>query len=186
MSAVQTTLLTLLVAAVPGVLIALLAHQLDLRRDAQAERRLSQNARTLLGLELDANRAILTTFWTTINGLDRPDARQNAHGHLAGMAENGLLSYTLPTWGFTRWENLSPKSLASLTSSDLKTIDAMYRSLHAITDMYAKIVTITPDEMAQLNKDRFWANRFADWRNDLFTRLTAEVERVLHANNPLQ
>ena len=185
MSAVQTTLLTLIVAAVPGVLIALLAHQLDLRRDAQEEQRISQNARMLLGLELEANRAVLNTFWATINGLDRPDARKNANGHLAGMAENGLLSYSLPEWGFNRWENLAPKSLASFTIGDLQMIDGMYRGLHAITDIYAKLVTITPDEMTELNKDRFWVNRYADWRNDLFTRLTTEAERVLRANNPL-
>jgi hypothetical protein len=186
MSDTQNIVLTVIVASIPGLLVAWLAHQLDVRRDLQRERRLSLNARSLIGLEIDANRSALTTFWTTINGLDRPDARQNATSHLAGMAENGLLSYALPDWSLTRWQGLAPVSMGVFTPAELQATDSIYRGLQAIADLYAKLITITSQEMEILNKDRFWVNRYADWRSDIFARLTAEVERVLKSGNPLR
>jgi Zn-dependent oligopeptidase len=169
-------LLTLIAAAVPGVLIALLAHQLDLRRDVAEERRISQNARSLLKLEVMANQAALQNFWTNINALDLPDQRRNANDHLAAMTERGLLSYQLPEWDFARWEHLSAQALSAFTTAELAQIDALNRGIRTLSDLYKQLITITPDEMAELNKDRFWVNRFSDWRSGLFTRLTALAE----------
>ncbi|MBA3825594.1 MAG: hypothetical protein H0X24_17065 [Ktedonobacterales bacterium] len=179
-------LLTLIAAAVPGVLIALLAHQLDLRRDVAEERRISQNARTLLRLEVTANRTALQNFWTTINALDTPDGRKNANDHLAAMTERGLLSYPLPEWDFSRWERLPARALSAFTTAELAQIDALNRGIRAFNDLYKQLITITPDEMAELNKDRFWVNRFSGWREGIFTRLTSAVEGALRAPLPLK
>ncbi len=172
-------LLTLIAAAVPGVLIALLAHQLDLRRDVAEERRISQNARTLLGLEVAANRAALQTFWTTINALDIPDQRKNAGDHLAAMTERGLLSYPLPEWDFARWEHLPAQALSAFTPAELAQVDALNRGIRTFGDLYKQLITITPDEMTELNKDRFWVNRYSGWREGIFARLTATAEGAL-------
>lgn len=172
-------LLTLIAASVPGVLIALLAHQLDLRRDVAEERRISQNARTLLSLEVAANRAALQSFWTTINALDIPDQRKKANDHLAAMTERGLLSYPLPEWDFARWETLSARAISAFTTAELVQIDALNRGIRSFSDLYKQIITLTPEETAQLNTDRFWVNRFADWRSGLFTRLTTLADATL-------
>jgi len=174
-------LLTLIAAAVPGVLIALLAHQLDLRRDMAEERRISQNTRTLLNLEVTANRTALQNFWTTINALDIPDQRKNANDHLAAMTERGLLSYPLPEWDFARWEHLSARALSAFTTAELAQIDALNRGIRSLSDLYKQLITITPDETAELSKDRFWVNRFSGWRDGIFTRLTALAEGTLRA-----
>jgi hypothetical protein len=178
--------LTLIAAAAPGVLIALLAHQLDLRRDVAEERRISQNARALLSLEVAANRSALETFWRTINALDVPENRQNANDHLAGMTERGLLGYPLPEWDFARWEGLSPHALSAFTQAELAQIDTLNRGIRTFSDLYKQIITITPQEMEELNKDRFWVNRFAGWRASTFTRLTAAVDGALRTPAPLK
>jgi len=175
----SAVLLTLIAAAVPGVLIALLAHQLDLRRDVHEERRIGQNARALLRLEVSANRAALQTFWTTINALDIPDQRRNANDHLAAMTERGLLSYPLPEWDFARWENLPAVALSAFTTAELAQIDALNRGIRTFSDLYTQIITITPQEMEELNKDRFWVNRFADWRDGIFKRLITVADETL-------
>src|SRR5262249_12688348 len=62
--------LGVLAAALPGVLVALLSHDLSMRRSAAATRVRLANARALLTVEFDANRQALQTFWQTINALD--------------------------------------------------------------------------------------------------------------------
>jgi hypothetical protein len=48
-------ILAFFIAFIPGVMIALIADYLSRRRDTQRERRVNENARTLLSLEIGAN-----------------------------------------------------------------------------------------------------------------------------------
>jgi hypothetical protein len=179
-------------ASVPGVLVALLSHYLTLRRENQVTRRLIANARTLLGLEMERNRAALDAFWRGMNDLDhgmgdldKDREADDAEGHLAGMAYGGLIRQTPPHWSFTRWERIAPQALATLSEQELAEIDQSYRDLRTVSDLFSQLVTFTPEERAILDKDHWWFNRYADWRMSTFQRLAQVTNQVLAAPNPL-
>lgn len=142
--------------------------------------RLSANARMLVQLEVASNRDALGAFWDTLNGLDK-EQKPSAEEHLAGMAYGGMLGYTLPEWSFVRWERFPPQAFGALRTKEVADLDVLYRELRAITEMYAKLVTFSPEERDELNHDRFWYNRFAGWRAPAFERLAQVVGHALSA-----
>ena len=173
------------VAALPGILVALLSHYLTQRREDRKTQQMIANARMLLALEMERNRVALATFWRTINDLDKERTATSAEGHLAAMAHAGLLMQTLPHWSFVRWEGISAEAIASLRKQNIEDIDQAYRDLRSATDLYAQLVTLIPEERELLDKDRFWYNRYAGMRLDTFERLTAVANRLLAAPTPL-
>jgi hypothetical protein len=183
------TFATLLVATVPGVLIALFAQYLNQRRENQQARQLNANARALLALEIDANLAALRDFWQTINALDTEHQSEGAEAHLAGMAQNGLLGYSLPHWSSARWQTFPPQALAILSGAEIERVYRCYSDLGGISDLYTKVVTIPPEEMKEYTQggsgSRFWYNYFAGNHVGAFRRLDALVSRVLSAGDPL-
>jgi hypothetical protein len=178
-------LANLLLASVPGVLIALLAFGLQVRRDNLAELRATRNARQLLSLELEGNRAALREFWNEINDLDAEHADIRSDDHLTAITEAGFLTYALPHWNTTRWQPATPAWLRLLTEGEIVQVDRIYRDLDTIADMHKRIVTITPSEQELMDKDRFWASRFTSMRNLVFPRFVELVDRTLTASNPL-
>jgi hypothetical protein len=179
-------MLAFLIAFIPGVLIALLADNLHRRRDAQRERRVNENARTMLSLEVGANLGALKDFWGTINGLDTEHQRDGAEAYLAAMAQNGLLGYTTPRWSVTRWERLAPQAAGALDQRDIFSLTRVYAWLQEISDLYGQILTIPDDERAILDQERFWYNRFAGNRVRFFERLQKQVTETLALGNPLE
>lgn len=181
--------LGILGAAFPGVLVALVAQYLAQRRENQQQRQINANTRMLVSLELDANCSELASFWRTINELDQ-EQHDGAEAHLAAMAENGLLGYPLPAWSFRQWEHLSSQSVGALSSKEAEKIYALHADLRAIDNLYAKVVTIPPEEKDEYTHggsgQRFWYNYFAGRRVGLFERLQQAVGRVLDAGNPLE
>ncbi len=160
-----------LLAALSGVVVAVFTHALSLQRDAGKERRLLANART-----------------QAVNVLDAARHSADSVEHLAGMYENGLLTYTLPVWSFVRWEGIEPRTIAALTSSEVTKLDALHRTLRDITDLYSQVVTVTPDDWTELRKNvggRFWTLDLARERLPLFIRLSASVARTLEMPDPL-
>ena len=91
-----------LLASVPGVLVALLASALQVRRDNLAEARATRNARQLLSLELEGNRNALRAFWKEINDLDAEHTDVRSDGHLTAITDGGFLTHPLPHWN-TCW-----------------------------------------------------------------------------------
>lgn len=182
---VAASVAALIVASVPGILVALVSHYLTLRREDQLARRLIANARMLLGLEVERNRAALDAFWRGMNDLDKERKEAGAEGHLAAMASGGLLGQTPPHWSYTRWERIAPQALATLSEQDIATIDQSYRDLRSLSDLFSQLVTLTPEERAELERDRFWFNRYAGWRVGTFERLAQVTHGVLAAPNPL-
>jgi hypothetical protein len=174
-----------LLAAVPGVLIALLAYALQVRRDNLAEIRATRNARQLLSLELEGNRNALREFWNEINDLDTEHADPRSDDHLTAITAGGFLTYPLPHWNTTRWQPATPAWLKLLTEGEIVEIDRIYRDLDTIADMHKRIVTLTPAEQELIEKDRFWASRFTSMRNIVFPRFVEVVDRTLAAPNPL-
>jgi hypothetical protein len=179
-------MLAFLIAFIPGVLIALLADTLSRRRDTQRERRVNENARALLALEVGANLGALTDFWQTINGLDTEPQGKSLEEHAAAMAQNGLLGYTAPRWSVTRWERLAPQTAGALDTRDIFSLTRTYTGLQEITDIYGMILAIPDDERAILDQDRFWYNRFAGNRIRFFERLQKQVTETLVLGNPLE
>src|SRR5262249_54171284 len=153
--------------------------------EARQRRQLADNAATLLSLELTRNQDLLSTFWRDINALDEKGAAAGGEEHLSGMAFGGLLARVLPQWSFVPWERMPSEALAALNAKALMDVESLYSDLHTITDLYAKMVTLLPEEREELNKDRFWYTRFAYWRSIYLTQLTPIVERVIAAKNPL-
>jgi hypothetical protein len=184
---VSTTefLANFLLASVPGVLIALLAFRLQVRRDNLAEARATKNARQLLSLELEGNRTALNDFWNEINNLDTQHFDMRSDDHLTAVTEAGFLTYPLPHWNTTRWQPATPAWLEVLTEGEVALVDRIYRDLDTIADMHKRIVTLTPSEQELMDKDRFWASRFTSMRNRLFARFVDLVDRTLTASNPL-
>src|SRR5262245_21107490 len=76
MDAFWSQILAFFIAFIPGVLIALIADTLSRRRAALREQRVSENARTLLSLEVGANLNALKDFWQAINSLDTEHQRE--------------------------------------------------------------------------------------------------------------
>lgn len=138
-----------------------------------------------LGLEVESNRKALLAFWKEVNALDAENKTGNITDHLAGMARGGLLAYALPHWSFVRWEGFLPQLFAALNKPEIEAVDRFNRDLQAITDLYKQMTTLTPEENAQLERDRFWPQRYAGFRDGTFTRLNEVVTRVLAAPHPL-
>jgi hypothetical protein len=174
-----------LLASFPGVLIALLAYGLQIRRDNQVEMRATRNARQLLSLELEGNRQALREFWNEINDLDAEHADTHSDDHLTAITEGGFLTYPLPHWNTTRWQPATPAWLKLLTEREVAQIDRIYRDLETITDIHKRIITLTPAEQQLMDQDRFWASRFTSMRNAIFPRFVQLVDRALTASNPL-
>jgi hypothetical protein len=176
-------------AALPGVLVALVAQYFTQRRENQHQRRVNANTRMLVVLELDANRNELASFWRTINELDT-EHHEETEAHLAAMAQNELLGYTLPSFSFRQWEHLSSQAAGALSPKEIEKTYAVHADLRAIGDMYVKIVTIPPEEMKGYTSggsgERFWYNYFAGNRVGQFERLQQAVRRVLDAGNPVE
>ncbi len=174
-------------ASLPGVIAVIVAQYLAQRREDQNTRRLYASARRLLALEVASNRASLDNFWRTINALDK-EQKQNVQEHLAALAENGLLGYDLPHWSFSRWERLEADTYAAFTEKELAGIDQINRALAGVTDLYRDLVTLTPEDKADLAKNmggRFWMNDFARMRDGTYSKLATAVQKVLSAANPL-
>jgi hypothetical protein len=180
-------ILSVFIASIPGVVVALLSQYLQQRREDQNNRRIYLSARGLLAAEANSNRTALESFWHTINALDA-EAHTDLKEHLAAMAENGLLSYPLPHWSLARWQRLEAITFPGFTADELTAIDQINRGLESITDIYPRLITLTPEEKAQIagggSVGRFWPSYFADWRELPFTRLTQAVNQVLDAPQP--
>ncbi len=155
--------IAIIASAVPGILVALLAHQLDQQREERTACRLNANGRTLIALEIDGNRKALGDYWTAINALDKEGVKER-EPHLAAMAQNGLSGITPPHWSVARWEGTLPGTIAALGQQEVVALDQMYRDLRTITDLQQQLITFTPQEQEQLNHDRFWYNRMAFFR----------------------
>ena len=174
-----------ILASVPGVLVALLTYYLRILGEVRQKRHLAENAAALLSLELTRNQEALATFWREINALDEKSAAAGSEEHLAGMAYGGLLARVLPHWSYVRWERMPSAALATLNAKAFTELDSIYSDLRVITDLYTQLVTLQPDEREQLNNDRFWYNRFAYLHSGYFAQLSPIVERILAARNPL-
>lgn len=177
--------IALVVAAIPGIIVALFTNYLNVRREDAQARRLIANARVLLSMEIENNRQALGTFWREINGMDKEGVAEAPQSHLAGMAAGGLLGYAAPHWSFTRWERIFPQVVATLDTKQVAEIDQSYRDLRAISELFEKLVTLTPEQRQDLDRDRFWYNRYADWRSVTFERLSALVTRASALQNPM-
>jgi hypothetical protein len=173
-------------ASVPGVLIALLAFVLQIRRDNQLEARASQNARQLLSLEVEGNRTALADFLKEINDLDTEQAEITSDDHLTAITENGFLTHPLPHWNLTRWQPAQPSWLNILDEKEVELIDRFYRGLELVADLHTRLVTLNPQEQEMMANDRFWASRYTSMRNLLFPRWVEVVNRTLTAENPLR
>jgi hypothetical protein len=181
-------ILSVFIASIPGVVVALLSQYLEQRRENQNTSRIYRSARGLLAAEVNNNRAALETFWRTINDLDTA-AHTDLKEHLTAMAENGLLGYSLPHWNLARWQRLEAMTFAAFTEGELSAVDQINRSLETVVDIYTQLITLTPDEQSQMESGsvrRFWASYYAGWRDLTFTRLTQTVNQVLDAPHPIE
>jgi hypothetical protein len=182
-----TTVGAIFAASLPGILVALLSHLLQQRRDNQNLARLYASARRLLALEVDNNRTALDVFWQTINGLDK-DQHQDGTEHLAALYYGGLIGYELPHWSFSRWERLEADTFAAFGEKELAGIDQMNRQLKSITEFYSSLVTLTTEDKADLNanvKGRFWGNDLARLRYPTYSKLADAVQQVLGVSSPM-
>lgn len=180
-------ILSIFIASIPGVVVALLSQYLQQRHEDQNNRRIYLSARGLLAAEVNSNRAALDTFWRTINALDA-EAHTDLKEHLTAMAENGLLGYPLPHWSLARWQRLEAVTFPAFTAAELTAVEQINRGLEGIIDLYTQLVTLTPEEKEEMSSGsarRFWPSYYADNRDLTFTRLTQAVNQVLDAPQPI-
>ena len=174
-------------AAVSGVIVALVGQYLQVRHENENLRRLYRSAHRLLGLEVVNNRASLEAFWRAINGLDAEQHRDSTE-HLAAMLSGGLLGYELPQWSFSRWERLEAETFPAFGEKELAGIDLMNRALQSITELYKSLSTLTAEDKADLAKNmggRFWANDLARDRYPTYNKLADAVAQVLGVPSPI-
>ena len=183
-----------LAASLPGIVVALLTFWLTTRRENAEARQGRVNARALLALEMGNNAETLRQFWDQIHRLDkqyvsgRPLTDDQLKEHLAAMANEGWVGgYALPRWSLVRWEHFPSTALGGLNSKQLNEIDAAYRDLRALNDAYEKMMYISPEERTYLDNmgGRFWTQRFADARVDIYKRVDAIAQRI-QQNQPLR
>jgi hypothetical protein len=185
---IGVTILSIFIASLPGVLVALLSQYLQERHENQNLQRLYASARRLLTLEVDNNRATLSTFWATINRLDA-EQHQDSTEHLAAMLYNGLLGYELPYWSFSRWERMEADTFAAFSEKELAGIDQMNRILKSVTELYSSLTTLTTEDKVDLGKNvsgRFWGNDLARDRYPTYDKLAAAVKQVIGAPSPME
>ncbi|HEY7341113.1 MAG TPA: hypothetical protein VH591_09550 [Ktedonobacterales bacterium] len=181
-------ILSIFIASIPGVVVALLSQYLQQRREDQSNRRIYLSARGLLAAEVSSNRAALETFWRAINALDSA-AHTDVKEHLTAMAENGLLGYPLPHWSLARWQRLEAVTFPGFTAAELTAVEQINRGLEGIVDLYTQLITLTPEERERMKSgsaNRFWPSYYADNRDLTFTRLTQTVNQVLDAPQPIE
>lgn len=181
-------ILSIFIVSVPGMLVALLSQYLQQRHENRNTQRLYANARRLLALEVENNRASLNTFWTTINKLDA-EQHQDSTEHLAAMLYNGLVGYELPLWSFSRWERLEADAFGAFSEKELAGIDQMNRILKSITELYSSLTTLTADYKTELGQNvsgRFWGNQMARDRYPTYDKLTAAVQQVIGVPSPME
>jgi hypothetical protein len=181
-------ILSIFIASLPGLLVAFLSDYLQARREDRNTQRLYASARSLLALEVQNNRSSLSTFWTTINGLDA-ERHQDSTEHLMAMLYNGLLGYELPLWSFARWERLEADTFAAFGEKELAGIDQMNRALKSVTELYSSLTTLTADDKTELSKNmggRFWGNDMARDRYPTYDKLTVAVNQVLGVPSPME
>jgi hypothetical protein len=175
-----------ILAALPGIIVALLAdflNQLHQRRTQQATQ---TNARLLLSLEITGNLNTLRQFWQDLNALD-PDRKTNPQEHLTALADHGLLGFTAPYWSTTRWTRLAPESLPAFTTKETEIADRLYRDLDMISKLFTKLSVLSPDDRKYYEQfNRFWVNRFGEDYAPTLNQLATTVNRVLQSENPLQ
>lgn len=181
-------IVSVFIASIPGVVVAFLAQYLEQRREDRTLRRIHSSARRLVAVEVNHNRDALETAWRAINNLDGAQHTELKE-HLAAMAEGGLLGYPLPHWSFARWQRLESTTFPAFAEAELSAVDQINRGLETVTDLYAQLVTLTPEEKAQIeaggSAQRFWGSYYATWRDLTFTRLTQAVNQVLDAPHPV-
>lgn len=177
----------LIIASVPGVLVALVTQWLNVRHENEVERRSVANAQMLLALEIEENQRALGVFWTELNALDKEGHAGDPVAHLEALVTAGLLNQTSPRWSSARWGHVSPRALAELARKDLAVVDQIYRDLERIGDLFAKLVTLSPEEKKYLDDGtRFWYKRYPDIRGETYAQLAVLVTRALAAVNPLK
>jgi hypothetical protein len=181
----NSALLDVILASLPGVLVALLTYWLTIRHETALAARAAANERTLLRLEMAHNRAALAAFWQRINDLAKAKDPDIEYEGLAALASGGLLGQIAPEWSIRRWEHIAADALSRVSEKDLAEIDQTYRTLRTISGLFAQLITMTPEESALLDKDHFWPYRYADWRQGTFDRLSAAVASVLGGRDPL-
>jgi hypothetical protein len=181
-------------ASVAGILVALLTYYLATRRANLDVRRASDNARTLLALEMGNNADALRGYWDQMHRLDKdfvpgkPMTDDQLKEHLTAMVNaNWVGGYVLPKWSVVRWEGFPASALGSISGKQLAEIDAGYRDLSALRDAYDKFMYVSPEERTYLESmsGRFWALHFADARVEAYKALDAQVQRVIQ-NQPLR
>jgi hypothetical protein len=176
----------LLIASIPGILVALLTQYLNVRHENAVERQLVANAQMLLALEIEDNQRALDAFWADLNVLDKDGHAGEPDAHLEALVTSGLLNQTPPHWSSVRWQRISPRALAELSRKDLAVVDQTYRDLERVGDLFGKLVTLTAEEKKYLDDGgRWWPQRYVDIRKDTYARLDATVRVVATAANPL-
>jgi hypothetical protein len=183
----EAIIAAIFVSSLPGVVVAFVAQYLAQRHEDQNTRRLYASARKLLADEVDNNRAALDAFWRTIESLDK-DHQQDPKHHLAALAGNGLLGNVLPRWSFARWDQLAPETYAAFSEKEIGVIAQINRCLQSISDLYPALVTLTPEDKADLAKNmggRFWTNDFADMRLSIYEKMASAVQQALSLPHPL-
>lgn len=176
-----SSVLGAMVAALPGVIVALVSSLLVSVRQRSQVRMRRANARALIALEFDDNRLALDRFWKLINQLDPQWPGDDPLTHLTALAAHGLLAYSLPEWSYVRWNAFAPEYYGAFQPKELTELDQAYRDLRAVADTYAKLVTLTPQEQAAYAQDPQWAAHFAHARGATYLLLAQAVERVLAA-----
>ena len=180
--------LDVILASLPGIIVALLTYWLTIRHEAILATRAAGNELALLRFEYASNRAALAAFWQSVTDLANiPLPEHEEYEGLALLARNGLIGQppSPPRWSFTRWESISAPALSRLAEKDLAELDQTYRGLHTISDLYSKLVTFSPEERAILDRERFWPHWYRDMRQTTFDRLSTLVVATLAARDPL-
>src|SRR5579863_5608422 len=189
MPAFLLTIGAIIVAAAPGVIVALVGQYFAYRQEERRYRRMIDNGRRLVALELRANLDGFQSFWREINDLDADHNTADLTKHLEGMAYGGLLGHPAPRWSFARWETTKADTLAALDTTEVERLEQVNLDLRAFADLFTAIITLSSQEVTQItsggSSQRFWGGYFANWRQLQFTQLTQLASRILSAKGLL-
>lgn len=149
-------------------------------------------ARTALLNEIDANLAMLGTFWAE---WERPQ-----EGDEWGNVKTGrwLVMTVVPVWSLHAWRSISAQFLQVFTQEELRQTAYFYRTLSKIDRVQNRLEVARQHDIADLaaQPTKSYPNQrytykdvrtayFNDTADELIPSLSAEIEQTLAEGNPI-
>jgi hypothetical protein len=177
-------IIAILVASIPGILVAWFGSYLNVRENREQIRMLGRNARAQLRLEIDGNLNIVQTYQQELHALDTGHSTES-QTRMKDMINRGLFQTPLPPWSVVRWEQLPAVALPQFSPTEIEAVEKLYQALAQIRALYQHVVTFSSEQERELGTTDAANLRIAGQKITVFARLEKQVALIAQTPNPL-